>query len=235
MPRPNSQHGDEAAFTRRLRRSRPGKLASIFLLALMTGCGLTPPLDNPITKPTPDEFTSGRDDSRSRPIGYNARLPDPSGPARPLQAIVISGSGQFHGLGRGTTPGAKTASEKRYTLNLLNVSIPEAAKAVMGDILNINYIVDPRLDSKVTVQTSKPGSQSEVVDLFLAALRTVGAVVVQNGEVYRVIGADQMATTTARLGPNTTGRPPPVVGAASKIISLKYISPTEMRRILEPM
>jgi general secretion pathway protein D len=116
---------------------------------------------------------------------------------------------------------------------LKNVTVQEAAKEVLGDIAGVNYTVDPRIENKISVQTSRKSSRAEIIDLFLAALRTVGVVVIQNGPVYRVTVADQQASTTARFsgGAGDTEQ----IGSGSRYFPIKHVSAAELRRVLEPM
>src|SRR5689334_1314233 len=42
------------------------------------------------------------------------------------------------------------------TLNFPNADVHEVAKAILGDILGLNYAVDPSATGSVTVQTAEP-------------------------------------------------------------------------------
>lgn len=220
------------------RRFRQQGYVAVTVLFTLVGCAKNQ-MELPnltLSDKDPKETGSIGDNGRSRPVGVGEYLPDPSVPARAQSAVVITGSGQFFGSAKPPKGGKGARGDKNHSLNLLNVSITEAAAAVLGDILNVNYTIDPRLDSKLTIQTTRPTTQAALVDLFLAALRNVGAVVVQSGDSYRIVAADNVATTTARLWPNSNRSVSgPLVGAATKLIQLRYISASEMRRILEPM
>lgn len=58
----------------------------------------------------------------------------------------------------------------QFELNLVNAPIADAAKAVLGDALHLNYIVDPRMRGTVTLQTSQPVSKDALVDILQSAL-----------------------------------------------------------------
>jgi general secretion pathway protein D len=174
------------------------------------------------------------DDSKWRPFGQNAKLPDPGGPAVAQQSTIVPGTGVFVGSTKPARTDRRGGEEQSYTLNLVNTTVPEAAKAVLGDIFGVNYIVDPKLDARVTVQTSTPLTRAGIGELFEAALRTNGIAVVQTGNVYRVVTADQ-AAMGAQLSSGVPARGSPSIGNSARIIQLQFISPVEMKRILDPL
>ena len=69
--------------------------------------------------------------------------------------------------------------------------------------------------------------------MFQTALTPIGAVLVQSRGTYRIAPADQAAT-----GAIVTGNGPSessVAGNGIRVVSLKYVSATELARVLEPM
>ena len=67
---------------------------------------------------------------------------------------------------RGTT----TSGSEGYTLNLVEAPIKAAAKNVLGDILQVSYTIDPRVQGTVSIQTSNPVDKETLVDLFETSL-----------------------------------------------------------------
>src|SRR6266436_3862596 len=74
---------------------------------------------------------------------------------------------------------------------------------VIGDMIGVNYVVDPRVDGVVSVQTTQPVNKADALELFQAALAPIGAVLVESRGMYRIAPADQAAT-----GVIATGRAP---------------------------
>jgi general secretion pathway protein D len=111
--------------------------------------------------------------------------------------------------------------------------LQQAAKTVLGDMIGVNYVVDPRVDGVVTVQTTRPVSKADALELFQTALAPIGAVLVQNRGIYRIAPTDQAAT-----GAIATGRGPAdglMGGSGVRVVQLRYVSATEVARVLEPM
>lgn len=154
-------------------------------------------------------------------------------PAPTSQAVAVLDSGDGRMIG-GSPPKQKLAgSEANVILNLSNVPLQQAAKTVLGDMVGVNYVVDPRVDGVISVQTTQSVTKADALELFQAALTPIGAVLVQSRGMYRVAPADQAAT-----GAIATGRSPGegvVGGSGIRIVPLKYVSATEVARVLEPM
>lgn len=228
-----STHGSDAHRASRILRQRA--LALVLLASFVSpllGCQTVETRAVAVAV-QPEPFPLA-EDGKARPFGPYARLPDPSGAPPPEQATMLPGSGQFVGRSKGGKPATADADGKTYTLNLVGSSVSEASKAVLGDIFGVNYVVDPKLDAQVTVQTSQPLTKSGIAELFQTALRTNGIAVVKSGNVYRVVTADQAAAGSQSVS-GRDGNDRPVIGSATKVATLQYIAPTEMKRILEPL
>lgn len=146
------------------------------------------------------------DDGKKRPFGPYASLPDPSG-AGPAQASKVISGGEFTGnpdQARISSSLRRETGGQTYTLNLVDASVTEGAKAVLGDIFKVSFTVDPKIEGRITIQTTRPVDSAGIAELFEASLRTVGAAIVQNGNIYRVVTADQ-AAMGARLGGSDSG------------------------------
>lgn len=155
-------------------------------------------------------------------------LPSPSS-----QAVALQDDGNGRMIG-GSVPGQKgTGPDANVVLNLSSVPLQQAAKTVLGDMIGVNYVVDPRVDGVVSVQTTRPVNKADALELFQAALAPIGAVLVQSRGIYRIAPADQAAT-----GAIVTGRGPAdgaTGGSGVRVVQLKYVSATEVARVLEPM
>lgn len=167
-----------------------------------------------------------------------ARDPAPAPTAIPLpspssKAVAISEDGSGRMIG-GSLPGQKgDDSDANVVLNLSSVPLQQAAKTVLGDMIGVNYVVDPRVDGVVSVQTTRPVTKADALELFQAALAPIGAVLVQSRGIYRIAPADQAAT-----GAIVTGRAPgdgAIGGNGVRVVQLKFVAATEVAHVLEPM
>ncbi|HEY8072041.1 MAG TPA: type II secretion system secretin GspD [Methylocystis sp.] len=150
--------------------------------------------------------------------------------------LAVQGTGRFVGADRTTSkihPDA--AGESAVTLNLVNLPIAEATKVVLGDILGVDYVVDAALAGKVTVHTADPVRKTAALELFQSALRVAGAAVVRSGELYKVVPLDQAATAGGGVSTAPVDRSSLTVGENTRVVQLRYVSASEMKRVLEPM
>ncbi|MGJ4961324.1 type II secretion system secretin GspD [Bradyrhizobium sp. HKCCYLRH3061] len=150
-------------------------------------------------------------------------------------ATMIEGTGRFVGEPPiGAVPRGTEDVADGVTINLVGVPAPQAAKTVLGDILGVKYTVDPGIDGRITIQTPRPVARAAVIDLFQAALRANNAAVVNNRGIYRIVAADQTTVSGAYRTDDVadTGE---IVGSGLQVVQLKYVSASEIRRVVEPI
>lgn len=119
----------------------------------------------------------------------------------------------------------------RQTLNLKNADI-NVLIATVAEITGKNFIVDPRVEGKVTVITSEPMTPGEIYDTFLSVLRVNGFAAVQNGKLVRIVPdavARQFETPVET--PGTTSADAMV----TRVITVNNVSAKELSDLLRPL
>lgn len=209
--------------------------ASLLALAVasVAGCGSTtgagggPPIAEwnvePLSRSARSDGGGGRSEGLLRPRSANGR------------AIVATGTGRFIGSSRGRSGPSDPVGEDGVTLNLVNLPISQAAKIVVGDILGADFVVDPKLDGKVTVHTANPVRKSAALDLFQSALRVSGASVVKSGNIYKIVPSEQAAISGEVITSDSTPLDSAQFGEGARVVQLRYVSAAEMKRVLEPI
>ncbi|MBV8799963.1 MAG: type II secretion system secretin GspD [Alphaproteobacteria bacterium] len=104
----------------------------------------------------------------------------------------------------------------------------EAAKAILGDILGVNYAVDPLVQGTVTVETAQPVARKDVLPIFEEALRASKLALVKQGEVYTVVALDK-AVRQPQLLPSTSA------GYGNEAIPLHFVNAVELKKLLDPL
>lgn len=114
-------------------------------------------------------------------------------------------------------------------LNLVNVRIEQAAKAVLADALKRNYSIDPAVSGTVTLQTTRPLTQRALLDTFQTVLELNGATLQTAGDLITIVPAEG---ATRRISSAAS-----ISGAGSRIVAvpLRYIGTAEMIRLLTPI
>jgi general secretion pathway protein D len=127
--------------------------------------------------------------------------------------------------------GAAAASSGDITLNFVNADVREVLPRVLGDILHVNYTIDPKVQANVTIQTSRPIRQQDVLPVLQETLRASGLALVEANGVYRVTASEEavhLGTAPVNVGGT------PSAGYNVQILPLRYVSAADLQRTLQP-
>ncbi len=145
----------------------------------------------------------------------------PSGP-REANALVMRGDDRLIG---GEAPVREPIAGGPVSLNLVEVPLPVAAKAVFADTLGWGYSLDERAAGTITLQTGGPVSREALLRMFETALASRGLSLRRHGRSVQIVPAG---------GAPSEVRPVQGVGAESGTVAvpLRWISAAEMQAIL---
>ena len=137
------------------------------------------------------------------------------------------------------TPHSSLASDesqrkKDIIFNFESADIYEVIR-VMGEILKINYIVDPKVRGVVNIHTSGQISAQDVFPIFQSILRLNGATAVKRDGVYEIVPLGDAKKLP--ILPSTTresGKPPSEERYTIQIVVPKYIPVTEVSKMIKP-
>ena len=142
-------------------------------------------------------------------------------------------------LGTGTFVRATPTSVRAPTgadndgviLNFQNADIQEVVKAVLGEMLGQNYVIDQGVTGTVTTETSGGLNKSDLLPVLETLLRQVQATLIKDGELYRIAPL----ATSLKGGVRPLGSRRGEASYGMQIVTLRYIAVAEMRKILEPI
>jgi general secretion pathway protein D len=120
------------------------------------------------------------------------------------------------------------------TLNFVNADVREVLPRVLGEILHLNYTIDPKVQATITVQTSRPLRQADVLPVLQQVLRANGLSLVETGGIYRLLASEDAGRTGALPVGVGDPRHPAGPGYSVQVLPLKYVAATELQRTLEP-
>ncbi len=128
-------------------------------------------------------------------------------------------------------PPRAVVNDGRQILNLKNADI-NVLIATVAEITGRNFIVDPRVEGKVTVITSEPMTPAEIYDTFLSVLRVNGFAAIQSGRLVRVV-PDAVARQfdSDPETPGTTAADSMV----TRVIAVHNVSAQELADLLRPL
>jgi general secretion pathway protein D len=119
-------------------------------------------------------------------------------------------------------------------LNFDNADLYEVIRTI-GEILQLNYIVDPNVRGRVTINTSGQLSRDELFPVFFQILEANGLTAVKEGNLYKIIRmkeATQFPLST-RMG-DKGDAVAPGERMVIQIIPLRFISSQEMTKLITP-
>lgn len=234
-----SEHGDRLMFNRFQKLSAPARqpalrtaraVALLCAAAAVSACSLA---SEQLSLPTSIVGSDAQTGSLPNPKGV--ALGEAASPGA-TQNQLYPGSADFNKTPRPQAQQQGKAfsgvSGDGVTLNLAGASVAEAAKAVLGDVLGVNYTVSDKVQGSVTLQTSKPVSKDGVLEIFESVLASSDAAILVDGAVYRVVSREEAFNSgkpmreRGALGARTPGM-------STEIVPLKYVSAVEMERILK--
>ena len=166
------------------------------------------------------------------------RFPSAQGPqtanrGRDPRAAIYNGAADGGDSGGGVTlQGAEPAATgEGYDLNFENAPVSTVAKVILGDILGVSYIIDPRAQGTVTLSSGRPVAKSDVLYVLENALRVSNIALVRNGDGYRLVPLNE-AIANGGLDTPANGRAPQA-GYGVSVVPLRYVSAGTITKLLE--
>ncbi len=175
------------------------------------------PTPKPITPPQPSRPATAQPSTPA--------APQPSAPAAPITPPAPP------------APPAKPVPPRMgsaVVFNFDNADLYEVIR-VMGEILKINYIIDPRVKGVVNIHTSGQISAEDAFPIFQSILRLNGATAVKKDGIYEIVPLSDAKKLP--VSPSTTREPGKSLSEEKytiQIISLKYVPVTEVSKIIKP-
>ena len=200
------------------------------MAALFAGCATTPDPDDPTNPARPSGPQAGAEAASDGPL-------DLAGEAEPDPEGAFSGSEKFPGSG--VFINREAASRERpsgdgegvFTLNFEGQGIQEIIHAILGDILQENYVIAPGISGEVTFSTAKPVARDQVLPILEMLLRWNGATLIWRDDRFHVLPVSEAirGNLTPRMADGELQRGYQVIA-----VPLEYISAGQMQMLLEP-
>ncbi|WP_453951693.1 type II secretion system secretin GspD [Bradyrhizobium sp. USDA 377] len=121
-----------------------------------------------------------------------------------------------------------TVSGDRFELNFDNSPIASVAKIVLGDILGVGYVIDPRVQGNISLSSGRPIPKSDVAFALENALRIGGVALVRDDTGYRLMPqADAVGTGAADVADRMTP------GYGISLVPLQYASAQTILKLVD--
>ena len=125
--------------------------------------------------------------------------------------------------------GAAPAGGDAFDLNFENADVTTVAKVLLGDVLRVDYLVDPRVEGTISLSSAKPIARKDILPLLENALQLNGAVVARQGDVYQIV----LASEAAGSGSVDVGSRRVSPGYGLTVLPLENVSADTVMKLVE--
>ncbi|MEF8834373.1 MAG: type II secretion system secretin GspD [Halofilum sp. (in: g-proteobacteria)] len=116
-----------------------------------------------------------------------------------------------------------------FTLNLQNAELRSLIQTV-SKRTGRNFIVDPRVNAKITVVSSTPVNDRELYDVFLSVLAVHGYAAVPQGDVTKVVPAVAAKQDAIPSGETQSGSQ-----LVTRVVTVEHVNAAQLVPILRPL
>ena len=121
------------------------------------------------------------------------------------------------------------------SLNFDDADVYSIIQTIFGDVLRVNYVVDPRVKGRVTFRSVSPVPNENVLPIMEVIFRLNGIGIIEENGLYRIIPIGDISKEPS---PVRHGRDPagvPIAGkAVLQVVPIQHIQSTEVIRLLQP-
>jgi general secretion pathway protein D len=114
------------------------------------------------------------------------------------------------------------------SLRFDNADIYDVIQVVLGEILAVDYIVDPAVQGKVTLRSTNTVQNSDVLGVLQTALANVGVSVVKAGNGYKVVRDVNLARESLPIKGESAQSP------VMRVIPLQFVQAAQVAATLKP-
>jgi general secretion pathway protein D len=144
---------------------------------------------------------------------------------------IYPGNGSFINENAARRPASVVSEDGEIVLNFEGESVMSVVHTILGEVLQETFVIGPGVSGQVTFSTSKPVTRDQLMPILELLLRWNGATLVYSEGRYHVLPVSD--AVRGHLVPSL-GEISAVRGYDVRVVPLKYISATEMAKILEP-
>ncbi|MDD5712580.1 MAG: secretin N-terminal domain-containing protein, partial [Smithellaceae bacterium] len=123
----------------------------------------------------------------------------------------------------------------RVVLNFDDADVYTIIQTIFGEVLKVNYVVDPRVKGRVTFRSVDPVPAEEVLPLMEVIFRLNGIGIILENGLYRIIPISEISKEPS---PVSFGRDPAAIETSGKallqVIPILYIQSGEAIKLISP-
>lgn len=198
--------------------------------------GLPPAPSTPAATPPTGRATSSTSGTTSTATPAPAKPNSPpAAPPASLGIPIIAGAGAAAPAivpPTSATPSAPSvtggAGGAPIALRFDNADVYDVIQVVLGEVLKLDYSVDPGIQGKVTLRSTGVVKTEELLGVLETSLSSIGLSVVKAGQTYKVVRESNLARE--KLPERGTGESSPVL----RVVPLRYVQAAQLAATLKP-
>jgi len=208
----------------------PSIVLAVALVALLAGASCSNVGGGPVRPTSTGKTIRSAEDSKT-PV--EKPVFESTAEARPgiTELEVYEGSGEFINPDAAKPRPEAVVEDGEIVLNFEGESIQSVVHTILGEVLQETFVIAPGVGGEVTFATSKPVSREQLMPILELLLRWNGATMVYSDGRYHVLPVTD--AVPGHLVPQI-GNAERARGYEVRAVPLKYISATEMEKILQP-
>ncbi len=162
------------------------------------------------------------DAAAAKPVAVDGRTPG---------TVFMPGSGELINEQLAAEPRPAIPPVGEATFNFEGESVLAVVKAILGDLLQQNYVIAPEVQGTVTLSTPRPVNADQALSLLEMALSWNNASMVWSNGRYNIVPSSKAVAgnLAPRVGTGKGSR-----GFEVRAVPLKFIAALEMEKLLKP-
>jgi general secretion pathway protein D len=176
------------------------------------------------------EAMAGTQNPVPAPLPLTNSLDAADGNAVP-KSEISRGTGNFIRPTALATPRSPATGDGAVTFNFENQPVQAVVKAILGDLLKQNYAITPGVTGNISFSTSEPVDTSQALPILETLLSWTHNALVKRAGGYVVL--PEKEAVAGNMVPSLGGNAPQG-GLQSRLYPLRYISATEMQKLIKP-
>ncbi|WP_408600290.1 type II secretion system secretin GspD [Pseudomonas sp. PLMAX] len=153
----------------------------------------------------------------------------------PAKRQIIRGNQSFVRTPPAAAPvastGQRAGDSADIVFNFTDQPIEAVTNSVMGDLLHENYSIAQGVKGNVSFSTSQPVNKQQALSILETLLSWTDNAMIRQGNRYVILPANQ--AVAGKLVPEMPVARPST-GMSARLFPLRYISATEMQKLLKP-
>ena len=182
--------------------------------------------------PPPQPVTSGQAPRSPEAVQPSESAPVPANGPQPPGAGVPAMRQPPGAMAR---PALVPPRRGMVNLNFDDADVYTIIQTVFGDVLKVNYVVDPRVKGRVTFRSVAPIAAENVLPLMEVIFRLNGIGIIEEAGLYRIIPISEITKEPSPVG---YGRDPAKILITGKailqVVPVQYVSSTEIVKLIQP-